>query len=250
MKITFIGTGSGKTSLNRFHSSLIISAGGYNLLVDAGDSISRALLSQNIAYNSINGILITHLHPDHSGGFAALIVQMKMNNRKEPLVIFSHHTLIRTLKNFLSFSYIFTERMGFPIHFTGFNFDDEIQISRELYCIAKKNSHLQEYERYDPSLSYASGSFLFKSPDKTVYYSGDLGSPEDLYLFKEHKADVFITEAVHVSYDSILKMSLKLEPAKVILTHLPDEGIPGINPERAKNDSMIIAEDGLVVSVK
>jgi len=250
LKITFIGTGSGKASLNRFHSSLLISAGGYNLLVDAGDSISRALLSRDLSCNSINGILISHLHPDHSGGFAALIVQMKMNNRKEPLEIFVHHTLIGTLKNFLSFSYIFAERMGFPIHFAGFNFDDGIQISGELYFIAKKNSHLEEYEVYDPSLSYASASFLFKSGDNIVCYSGDLGSPDDLYLFKDYKADIFITEAAHVSYENILEMTIKLKPGKVILTHLAEDGIPGINPASIINDSMIIARDGLIVSVE
>ncbi len=250
MKITFIGTGSGKTTLNRFHSSLLISAGGYNLLVDAGDSISRALLYRNVSFNSIGGILISHLHPDHSGGFAALIVQMKMNNRKEPLEIFVHHTLVAALQNLLSASYIFTQRMGFSIHFRGFKFDDEIQISGELKCIAKKNSHLKEYEIYDPALSYASASFLFKFMDKIVYYSGDLGTPDDLYLFKDQKADVFITEAVHVSYDSILELASKQKPGKVILTHLDEGYIEGINPEGIKNDSIIMAEDGLIVSVE
>ncbi|MEO8398834.1 MAG: MBL fold metallo-hydrolase, partial [Ignavibacteriaceae bacterium] len=75
-KIKFIGTGSGKTSLKRFHSSFLILNESYNLLVDTGDGISKALLLQNINYNSIDGILISHLHPDHYTGLPLLLVQM------------------------------------------------------------------------------------------------------------------------------------------------------------------------------
>ncbi|MCU0415336.1 MAG: MBL fold metallo-hydrolase, partial [Ignavibacteriaceae bacterium] len=81
MKITFIGTSSGKVSLTRFHSSLVISSEKYNLLVDAGDGISRAIISNGINFKKINGVLFTHLHPDHFSGLPALIVQMKMMNK-------------------------------------------------------------------------------------------------------------------------------------------------------------------------
>ncbi|MDZ7623513.1 MAG: hypothetical protein U5J96_03575 [Ignavibacteriaceae bacterium] len=48
MKITFLGTSSGKASLNRYHSALLFTSEKYNLLVDAGDGISRALMSNGI----------------------------------------------------------------------------------------------------------------------------------------------------------------------------------------------------------
>ena len=67
-ELKFIGTGSGKTSLNRFHSSFFIKTSNYNLLIDAGDGESKALLSQGIDFNTIDGILFTHLHPDHYTG--------------------------------------------------------------------------------------------------------------------------------------------------------------------------------------
>lgn len=223
----------------------------YNLLVDAGDSVSRALLSRSISYNSINGILISHLHPDHYSGFAALVLQMKLNDRKEPLFIFVHHTLVKTLKDFLAASYIFIERMDFPLHFKGFNFESEILIAPGLTFISRKNTHLDEYQRYNPSLSYACGSFLFKSANKKVFYSGDIGSPDDLYLFKDDDIDIYITEASHVNFSSILSMSKALKPGKIVITHLSDENIPLIkeNLMNTENDSMIMAEDGLILGV-
>jgi len=111
VKITFIGTSSGKVSLTRFHSSLVISSEKFNLLVDAGDGISRALMSSGLRFNSTNGILFTHLHPDHFSGLPALIVQMKMMNRNEPLDIFIHESLKAVVEEFLISSYLLPERM-------------------------------------------------------------------------------------------------------------------------------------------
>jgi ribonuclease BN (tRNA processing enzyme) len=229
----------------------VISVKDYKLLVDAGDSIARALLHQNISVNSINGILISHLHPDHFSGFASLIVQMQMNDRAEPLFVFVHQTLITKVKEFLTLSYIFMERMKFPLQFIGFDTEAEISVSPILSFISRENTHLNEYQKYNPELSYISESFLFKSGEEAVYYSGDLGSSNDLFLFDDHKINVFITEAAHVDLESILKVSEKLNPGRIILTHLETEDIPVLkrNIRSIKNHKILMAEDGLKISV-
>jgi ribonuclease Z len=251
LKIIFIGTGSGKTSLNRFHSSLLINALDYNLLVDAGDSVSRAILTLNIPFNSINGILISHLHPDHFSGIGSLIVQMKMNKRKESLSIFIHQTLVKTLENFLSESYIFKERIEFPVHYKAFEFNTEIRIAQELGFLTRGNTHLYKYKKYGSSISPACGSFLFSSGNKKIIYTGDIGSNEDLYLFKDTAVDIYITESSHIDFSDILNMSELLKPGKIVITHLSDEDIPGLkeNIGKSKKDSIILAEDGLILSV-
>jgi ribonuclease BN (tRNA processing enzyme) len=223
----------------------------YNLLIDAGDSVSRAILSQNISFNSINGILISHMHPDHFSGFAALVLQMKMNNRKEPLYIYVHHTLVKSSKDFLTASYLFIERMDFPVLFKGFDFDSEILISPGFTFISRQNTHLDNYERYAPSLSFACSSFLFKSDNQKVFYSGDVGSANDLYLFKDDKIDVYITEVSHVNFSNILSMSQILKPGRIVITHISDEDFPIIKEIliNTKNNSIIIAQDGLILGV-
>ncbi|HSD62654.1 MAG TPA: MBL fold metallo-hydrolase [Ignavibacteriaceae bacterium] len=248
--ITFPGTGSGKTSLTRFHSSLLISDSIYNLLVDAGDGISRALLKQNISYNSISGVLLSHLHPDHYSGLTSLIVQMKMVNRKEPLTIFVHRSLIKTIKDYLQTSYIFMERTDFFINYRGYDFSEEITVSSELSFICRSNTHLKKYERYDSSLSYACGSFLFKYGEKNIYYSGDIGGAEDLHLFKDYKIDLFIAEAAHANIDDLVSVYNKLKPRRIVITHLSDEDTQEIKLRSTNVDMpVIIAEDGLRLSV-
>ena len=142
MKISFIGTGSGKASLNRSHSSLLFTSEEYNLLVDAGDGISRALMSNGINFETINGILFTHLHPDHFSGLPALIVQMKIMNRNEPLDIFIHESLKAVVEESLLRTYILPDKMEFKIHYKTFTGDERFMITEEFSFLARKNSHL------------------------------------------------------------------------------------------------------------
>ena len=252
MNVLFIGTGSGKTSLKRFHSSLLISINDFSLLVDAGDSVSRALLSSGVSFDAINGVVITHLHPDHFSGFASLIVQMKMSSRTETLTVYIHHTLVNTLKDFLSSSYVFLERMGFPVIIKGFDFEFEMRVTEDLTFRARGNTHLEKYKRNAPALSLVSSSLLFTSGDKKVFYSGDLGSIDDLYLFKDYSIDLYITEATHVDIENILEMMKLLNPGEVILTHIADEDVQEIH--RKINESgqanIKLAEDGMNFSVR
>ena len=256
MKLTFIGTGSGKASLKREHSSILISSKKFNLLVDAGDGISRAFLKAGIDFNSLDGIIFSHLHPDHYTGLAALIVQMKMSNRTEPLTIFVHEELVNVIKNFLINSYLFPERLGFKINYEPFTVKKSFSIDEEIEVLADQNSHLTEligYENYS-NISFACLSFLFKVGENKIHYTGDVGGSNDLYFFKDMKTDIFITETTHISLADILIAAEKINPSKTILTHITDEDEAKLNfglkqlPEKMKK-KMIIASDGLIIKL-
>lgn len=252
MKIKFIGTSSGKTSLARFHSSLLISHKSYNLLVDAGDGISRALLSYNISFNSLNGILFTHLHPDHFAGLPALIVQMKMMNRVTPLEIFVHDSLNKTIRRILLESYLLPERKGFKVIYRNFSDNELCEVFNKLNFTAKKNSHLSELEKHRdiyPDLSLYCASFLFESERRKMVYTSDIGSSDDLDLFSEILPDIFISEVTHISVDSIISKQNLLASSNIYLTHYSDDDIKRIDeilailPENVKG-KIKLARDG------
>lgn len=257
MKITFIGTSSGKASQNRSHSSLLFSFDKYNLLVDAGDGISNALLSRGVDFNSLNGILFTHLHPDHFSGLPSLIIQMKLLTRNEPLDIFIHESLKAVVEGFLINSYVLPERMGFEICFQTFKDDERFNISEEFSFLARKNSHLIKLEKYKvsyPSLSLYSASFLFEEGNKKVIYTSDIGSEEDLSLFQEVDPDILIWEVTHIPLSAIIEKVIKVDPDKVYLTHYSDGDIPKISEILASLPKSLIgkvelAEDGLFIKI-
>lgn len=223
--IVFIGTSSGKTSLKRFHSSLLVRSHAFNLLIDCGDGTSKALLSQGISDNLIDGILFSHLHPDHSAGFTSLIVQMKQLKRVKKLKIFCHKNLAETLRMFLYQSFVFIERLSFELEYCEFEHGEKIVLSEDFKFISKQNSHLDEYEDYlnKKKTSFSCSSFLLMFGERKVYYSGDIGSNEDLNLFKDQQPEIIITEATHIKWENILDFIETNQPEMVYLTHLSDE---------------------------
>jgi ribonuclease Z len=232
MKIIFLGTSSGKASLNRYHSSLLLSVKNYNLLIDAGDGISRALLHNKVEFNSVSGILLTHLHPDHFTGLPLLIVQMKMMNRVESLDIHIHEDLVDIVKEFLLNTYQIPERIKFEIRYKIFEDNRQVQVADNLIFLAKQNTHLQKLEEYKskyPSLNFNSSSFLFTSSGKNIIYTSDIGSVDDLLLFDSVKPDLLISEVTHISANELLDKAASISSAMTFLTHYSDEQISPLN---------------------
>lgn len=252
MKIKFIGTGSGKTSLDRFHSSFLINSSEHNLLVDCGDGISRALLTNNVDSNSINSIIISHLHADHFAGLPSLITQMKLNDRKEKLYLYIHKSEKDFIKQFLQNSYLFSERLSFGLEIIPFSAEERISITEHFNITTKCNSHLEKYRTNKSSvnLSYTSLSFLFNDQENSVIYTGDIGTEDDLFLFPE-KVDWFITEATHTNPKSLIKLIDRNLAKKVIITHVDNlsadfDGILNRKPNSESNDTeIVVAFDGL-----
>jgi len=230
MKIIFVGTGSGRTSVKRFHSSFLLKTKKHNLLVDAGDGISKALLKQNISFNSINSILFTHYHADHFTGIGALITQMKLANRTNmakqggPLKIYTHKNLINPLVSLINSVYMFKENLDFEIDINGFNFDAPVQINEEIKFVARQNSHIfqKDFLNHYPSELFVSSSFLFNSENKNIFYSSDVGNKYDLYLFENEKIDLMIIESMHITPEEIYEAFIKIKPKKLLLTHIDD----------------------------
>lgn len=230
MKIKFLGTGSAQTSLNRFHSSFLISSSNHNLLVDCGDGISRVILKQNINFNSIDSILLSHFHADHYSGLPSLITQMKLSSRKKDLTIYVHSSEKDFLEDFIFHSYLFKELMTFNLIIHSFDEGKEVLLSDHFKFTSKLNSHLDKYKTVsletlplrEKELGFASLSFLFKDEENSIIFSGDVGSENDLFLFNQ-KVDWFIIETTHIKPEELLGLINKLNPSKLILTHIGDD---------------------------
>ena len=254
MKIIFVGTGSGKTSLKRHHSSIFLLTEYDNVLIDVGDGISRALLELDINFNDINNIIFTHHHADHWSGISSLITQMKLNERTKPLNIFTHKKLKDPLLGFLNASYLFFETLGFKVEITGYEFDIKYDVSGSISFTPKQNAHISKpmnlpgYEK----VNFVSASLFIKAESKGIIFTSDIGSEKDLYLFEGNKADFMITETTHVSFDQIYSAYKKLAPWEVFLTHISDKDnnvIGNMVKNLGKGDRAVIhlAYDGMEI---
>jgi len=225
MELTFIGTGSGKTSLNRFHTSILISEKNYNLLIDTGDGISKALLASNVNVRSIDSILISHTHADHFSGIASLLTQMKINGRTKPLNIFIHSTFSNFLKEFINVSFLFRETIGFELNILEYEFNKAFRLENHLEILPKQNSHITNKDNLTNYnwLKFVSSSFLIRNDSLKICYSADIGSKNDLFLFDDFSIDYMITEATHINFSEIVDTVKIINPKKCYLVHIDDE---------------------------
>ena len=225
MELTFIGTGSGKTSLNRFHTSLLITEKDHNLLIDTGDGISKALLSSSVNVRSIDSILISHTHADHFSGITSLLTQMKIERRIEPLNILIHASFSDFLKKFINISFLFRESIGFELNIIEYNFDKSFNLEKDLEILPKQNSHIQNKDiltNYN-WLNFVSSSFLIRNNSLNIFYTADIASRNDLFLFNEFSVDYMITEATHIDLSEIVEAVKFINPKECYLVHINDE---------------------------
>jgi ribonuclease BN (tRNA processing enzyme) len=86
MKVRFVGSGDSFGSGGRFQTGILVDAPGLRFALDFGASSLVALAQQGIAHNSIDAILLTHLHGDHCGGVPFLLVDaMLAAKRTRPI---------------------------------------------------------------------------------------------------------------------------------------------------------------------
>jgi len=253
----FIGTSSGKTSATRNHSSIFIFTSNYNLLIDAGDGISKAFLLHGIDFNLIDGILLSHFHPDHYTGLASLIVQMKMYGRKKVLSIYINSCLEKAIKKFITNSYLFPDKLGFGINYHSFQNNVQIRVSDGINFLPRENSHLASVSesKKNSGLCFSSSSFLFDIGNKKIFYTSDIGFEKDLNLFDDYLPDYFISEITHVEAENVInKLKDFSNSPQIIFSHYSDEDIVDIenfisNLIQDVKSRVLLAKDGLKINL-
>jgi ribonuclease BN (tRNA processing enzyme) len=86
--VTFVGSGDSFGSGGRFNTCFLVDTLGYRFCIDFGATSLVALNRLDIAHNSIDAILLTHLHGDHCGGVPFLLMDAMLGAKRQgPLLI-------------------------------------------------------------------------------------------------------------------------------------------------------------------
>jgi len=86
--VRFVGSGDSFGSGGRFQTCILVDGGGTRFAIDFGTSSLIALHQQGIEHNSIDAVLLTHLHGDHCGGVPFMLMDAMLGaRRRRPLTI-------------------------------------------------------------------------------------------------------------------------------------------------------------------
>lgn len=77
MIITILGSGTCVPSLERSASCIWVRSGNTRILIDAGIGCTRRLLEAGGHIKDLDGIFLTHFHPDHSAELVPILFSLK-----------------------------------------------------------------------------------------------------------------------------------------------------------------------------
>ena len=255
-RVTILGSSSGIPSSDRNSSSLILECGESLYQFDAGDGVSSAILKHKFDQHKIKTILISHTHPDHITGLFLELQMMLVNKRSAPLTVYMPDEVIEAFQKFMIAVYVFPERLGFDLAIKPVK-PDPVFRDKNIAVYARANSHLHPYkdsiEKAGHPNRMQSYSYVIRTGDKKIIYSGDVGSFDD-YADLLDDCDLLITEGAHVDHEALFVRSSQCGLKRIVLTHLLAPMYANPEPIRALAAKygiadLRIAEDGIVVEI-
>ena len=86
--VVMLGTGTPNPDPERSGPAVAVIAGGRPYLVDCGPGVVRRAAAAQLEMPSLNRLFITHLHSDHTMGYADLILTPWVLEREQPLEVY------------------------------------------------------------------------------------------------------------------------------------------------------------------
>jgi ribonuclease BN (tRNA processing enzyme) len=240
VKLTFAGTGDAFGSGGRFNTCIIVDAPGIRFAIDFGASSLIALNALGIPHNSIDLVLLTHIHGDHCAGVPQMIMDAMLGaKRQSPLVVAgpveteARLSLIREA--------LFPGSAGMQPKFDLTIRELETLKRQEICGLSVTTYPAIHTPQTNPT------SMRIEVAGKVIAYTGDTAWTEHIPTLADG-ADVFISECYfhqkavpfHMNYPDIDQHRAVIKAKRIVLTHMGPEMLARINdvPE-------VCAYDGL-----
>ena len=218
--VTFIGTGDAFGSGGRLQTCILVDGPGIRFAIDFGASSLIGLRRQGVDPNSIDAILITHMHGDHCAGIPFFMLDAMLDaKRSAPLTIFGPSGLQAHLRRLQS-----ALEPGCSVEEAG------------LRVGAVRARHAPETNPLAVRIEVGAVSISYTGDGELSDDLARLVSGVDLLIAESYRFDKPVRG--HLSYPDLAS----LEPRRMVLTHMHAnmlERIEGV-PEECAYDGYTI----------
>lgn len=242
VRVTFVGTGDAFGAGGRFNTCFLVDTPDLRFAVDFGASSLIALNRLGIEHNSIDAILLSHLHGDHCAGVPFLLVDAMLGAKRDrPLTIAGPQeteTRLAAVSEAL-FPGMHVMKPSFPLAYSELDLmqpNPVCGLTVTPYPAARTGGT-------NPT------SLRIEAAGKVIAYSGDSDWTKHMPSVAQD-ADLFIAECYfhggtvpgHLCYPTLKEHWDELGAKRVILTHMSREMLPHADtlPEECAHDGLVV----------
>ncbi len=218
MTFYLLGTGAAVSDPHRTTTMLAIEEAGRLILVDCGGDAFQRMLAVGLDPSRIDGVILTHEHPDHISGYPLLIEKLWLFGRRDPLPVYGPGPTLEVAKSlFGAFS---TDRWkGLPdreYH------DVALESGTMIHCSERVTVTASPVDHPVPTI----GLRFENNSGEVLAYSCDTAKCSAV-VDLARDADVLIHEAtgsipdVHSSAEEAAEIAADAGAERLILVHLP-----------------------------
>jgi|SRR5579863_1404514 ribonuclease Z len=273
LKVTLLGTGNPRPSIERFGPSILVEAGKEALLFDCGRGATIRLSQAGVPFSSVAALFLTHLHSDHVVGLPDLWLTGWIMGREVPLQVWGPAGTVEMLKN-LEDAYAFDVHVRRDV--------DERLPARGVMLTGKDISEGVVYENngvrvtafyVDHGLVKPALGYRVDYQGHSVVLSGDTRPSENLVKFAQGTDvlvhEVFDPEAYHEVSNSMTpeqrkrvaehhttpeeagRIFTKVAPKLAVYSHIVPPDVPDVVPHTRKTYSgpLEVGEDLMTIEI-
>jgi ribonuclease BN (tRNA processing enzyme) len=244
MRVHVLGCGDAFGSGGRFNTCFHVSTDRTTSLLDCGASSLIVMRRFGVDPNTIQTVLISHLHGDHFGGLPFLLLDAQfVSKRKIPLTIAGPPTLASRLHALreVMFPGSTEANLEFPLDII----ELEPQVTAQVNGVA-----VTPFPVHHPS-GAPSYALRCQVEQRTLCYSGDTEWVPVL-VEAARGVDLFIAETYtfdqqvpfHTNWVSLREHLPEIGAKRVLLTHMSTDML-----EQASIDGAERAEDGMILEI-
>jgi ribonuclease BN (tRNA processing enzyme) len=240
--VRFVGSGDSFGSGGRFQTCLLVDGPSSRFAIDFGASSLIALAQQGIEPNSIDAILLTHLHGDHCGGVPFLLLDAMLSARRtRPLTIAGPPELERRMGEIREALFPGSHVMAakFPLHWIEME-PGRPQRVLDLVVTPERARHTRETNPL---------ALRVQVGDRVVAYTGDTEWTDEVARVGQG-TDLLVAECYfyekpirwHLNYPTIAANRDRFGARRVILTHMSREMLAhaATVPEECAHDGLVV----------